>query len=144
MERRDIINSNEILIYHGKKKKHDINLKSMRSDDKGVHGGLHGAITSPHLTLFHWQTPSALTQQDWYSSLQSANKALCRRFPVHRLCACQSVTASRGAIHGWVSSLLPHPLWGGSAECFNYPRAGGWMALQHAQSADNNWKVYSC
>lgn len=32
------------------------------------------------------------------------------------------------------------PLLGGSAECLNYPRAGGWMALQHAQSADQQLK----
>lgn len=67
------------------------------------------AITLPHL-LFRWQRPPMLTQQDCYSNIQIANKALCHTFPVHRLCACQSLTASWGAIHGWVSRKLPHPL----------------------------------
>lgn len=85
-----------------------INFNSTRSGPKDWI--LQPAITSPHLTLLHWWTPLVLTQQDYYSSLQIANKALCHRFPVHRLCACQSLTASWGAIHGWVSCLLPHPL----------------------------------
>lgn len=125
-------------------KKPYINLKSMRNGPQ--EWILQPAITLPHLTLFHWWMPSELTQQDYYSSPQIANKALCHRFPVHRLCACQSLTASWGAIHGWVSRLLPHPLlfFGGSAECFNCSRAGGWIALQHAQSAANNPKLCSC
>lgn len=54
---------------------------------------LHPAITSPHPMPFFSQqwTPVVLSQQDWYSSPPSANKALCHRFPVHRLCACQSL-----------------------------------------------------
>lgn len=83
-------------------------LKSMRSGPK--EWIVQPAITLPYLTLFHWWMPSELTQQDYYSSLQIANKALCHRFPVHRLCACQSLTASWDAIHGWVSRLLQHPL----------------------------------
>lgn len=141
---RGILNYNEILVYCGRKKTTYINLKSMRNGPQ--EWILQPAITLPHLTLFHWWMPSELTQQDYYSSPQIANKALCHRFPVHRLCACQSLTASWGAIHGWVSRLLPHPLlfFGGSAECFNCPRAGGWIALQHAHSAANNPKLCSC
>lgn len=29
------------------------------------------------------------------------------------------------------------PLFGGSAECFNCPRAGGWIAVQREQSTVN-------
>lgn len=45
-----------------------------------------------------------------HSRTTTANRALCHRFPVHRLCARQLLTASWGAIQGWVSCLLLHPL----------------------------------
>lgn len=74
--------------------------------------------------------PSVLTHQQYHSSLWIANKALCYRFPVHRLPIAHCLLRW----YSWMSQLpapASCPPFGGGAECFNRPRADGWVATKH-------------
>lgn len=141
MQTRGVLNYNEVLVYHARK-----NLQPLKINEKWAKG--MNCATCNHFTLSNTFSlmdafrvnPAGLLQQPSdckQSTLPqiSSSPAVCLSI-AHCLLRCNS----------WMSqSPAPasSPLFGGSAECFNCPRAGGWIALQHAQSAANNQKLCS-
>lgn len=94
---------------------------------------LHSAIASPHLTPFiDAVNPAAFRVQTKH------------RFPLHWLCACQSLTASWGAIHGWVTCLLPHPLLFSAAVQSALTTPGQVAGLHYSTVRRHRLKIYSC
>lgn len=120
--------------------KNYINLKSMRSVPEGANCATCNHFTSSTFSLTKASNvnPAGLLQQPSdckQSTLPhiSSSPAVCLSI-AHCLLRCNSRMSQSQA-------PASSPFFGGSAECFNCPRAGGWIALQKAQCAANKPKT---
>lgn len=104
------------------------------------------AINWPHPALFPQWTPSTLSQQDDYSSLYDCKQSTLSQASSSPA-VCLSIARCLSRCNSRMSQSpapVSSPLFGSSAECFNCPGAGGWIALQHAQSTANSPKLCPC
>lgn len=119
-----------------------INLKSMWTT--WIHSASNYRLTLSHtfsLVDILSINPARLLRQSLHCkqstlSQTSSSPAVCLSI-AHCLLRCNSRMSQ-------LPALASSPLFGSSAECFNCPRAGGWISLQHAQSAANKPKLCSC
>lgn len=111
-------------------------IKSMRSGQKELI--LHPVFTSPHLTLFISLMGIRPLQQHWECKQRtlpwiSSSPIVCLSI-AHRLLRCNSRMSQ-------LPAPASSPLLGDSAECSNYPRAGGCIAFYSMQSSQTTtWK----
>lgn len=125
MQMRGIVNYNEILVYHGRK----IKLHLLEINEKWAKG-MHSAACN------HFTSSNTFSLMDAFSVnpaglLQQPSD--CKQSTLPQISSSPAVCLSiahcllRGNSR---MSQLPapasFPLFGGGAECFNCPRAGGW------------------